>query len=57
MRGKSNPATVKAYSPAVRETVDPFAVAFYEAMGMRITGESPSGSIPGRMLPRMQRRL
>lgn len=57
MRGKSNPATMKAYSPAVRETVDPFAVAFYEAMGMRITGESPSGSIPGRMLPRMERRL
>lgn len=39
------------------KSADAFAVAFYEAMGMRITGESPSGSIPGRMLPRMERRL
>ena len=36
---------------------DPFAVAFYQAMGMKIVGESPSGSIPGRMLPRMEKVL
>ncbi len=32
---------------------DPNAVPFYERMGMQVVGESPSGSIPGRMLPRM----
>jgi GNAT superfamily N-acetyltransferase len=31
---------------------DPFATVFYEAMGCVRIGESPSGSIPGRMLPR-----
>jgi GNAT superfamily N-acetyltransferase len=36
---------------------DPNAVPFYERMGMRIVGESPSGSIPGRMLPRMRKAL
>jgi len=36
---------------------DPFAVSFYEAMGMKVVGESPSGSIPGRMLPRMEKVL
>ena len=36
---------------------DPFAVAFYQAMGMKIVGESPSGSIPGRMLPRMEKTI
>ena len=36
---------------------DPNAVPFYERMGMRVVGESPSGSIPGRMLPRMEKRL
>ncbi len=36
---------------------DPNAVPFYERMGMRVTGESPSGSIPGRALPRMAKRL
>ncbi len=36
---------------------DPNAVPFYERMGMRVTGKSPSGSIPGRMLPRMTKRL
>lgn len=36
---------------------DPFAVAFYEVMGMRVTGQGASGSIPGRMLPRMSKRL
>ena len=32
---------------------DPAAVPFYQAMGFRIIGESPSGSIPGRSLPHM----
>ncbi len=36
---------------------DPNAVPFYERMGMRIVGEEPSGSIPGRMLPRMEKRF
>jgi GNAT superfamily N-acetyltransferase len=36
---------------------DPNAVPFYERMGMRVVGEEPSGSIPGRMLPRMEKRL
>jgi len=36
---------------------DPNAVPFYERMGMRIAGESPSGSIPGRSLPRMRKTL
>jgi GNAT superfamily N-acetyltransferase len=34
---------------------DPFAVGFYEAMGCRLIGHTPSGSIPGRMLPRMRK--
>ncbi|MEM1045983.1 MAG: GNAT family N-acetyltransferase [Pseudomonadota bacterium] len=33
---------------------DPFAVPFYQALGFRIVGEAPSGSIPGRMIPTMQ---
>ncbi len=33
---------------------DPNAVPFYEAMGFRTYAESPSGSIPGRMLPKME---
>ena len=36
---------------------DPAAVAFYQAMGCVITGRSPSGSIPGRLLPRMEKLL
>jgi GNAT superfamily N-acetyltransferase len=36
---------------------DPNAVLFYERMGMRIVGQSPSGSIPGRSLPRMRKLL
>jgi N-acetylglutamate synthase-like GNAT family acetyltransferase len=34
---------------------DPHAVGFYERMGCRVVGEAPSGSIPGRMLPRMEK--
>ena len=36
---------------------DPNAVPFYSAMGFTTIGESPSGSIPGRMLPHMELRL
>ncbi len=36
---------------------DPNAVAFYQRMGMRVVGQSPSGSIAGRMLPRMAKIL
>jgi GNAT superfamily N-acetyltransferase len=36
---------------------DPNAVPFYERMGMRIVGKSPSDSIPGRFLPRMAKSL
>lgn len=33
---------------------DPAAVPFYEALGFRVIGEVPSGSIVGRMIPRME---
>ena len=33
---------------------DPDAEPFYRAMGARRTGEAPSASIPGRMLPRLE---
>ncbi|WP_309084250.1 GNAT family N-acetyltransferase [Chelativorans sp.] len=36
---------------------DPGALAFYERMGGQIVGRSPSGSIPGRILPRLELRL
>ena len=36
---------------------DPHAVGFYSRMGCRVVGEAPSGSIPGRMLPRMEKAL
>ncbi len=32
---------------------DPNAVPFYQAIGFSVIGEAPSGSIPGRMLPKM----
>lgn len=32
---------------------DPDAEGFYRAMGARRTGQAPSGSIPGRMLPEL----
>ena len=35
-------------------TADPFAAPFYERMGARRTGLTPSGSIAGRMLPRYE---
>ena len=33
---------------------DPEAAEFYRRMGARDAGSAPSGSIPGRMLPRLQ---
>jgi GNAT superfamily N-acetyltransferase len=36
---------------------DPFALGFYERMGCAVIGKAPSGSIPGRMLPRLRRPL
>ncbi len=33
---------------------DPFAEPFYARMGFQTTGRAPSGSIPGRTLPRME---
>lgn len=34
---------------------DPHAVRFYFKMGCVLAGQSPSGSIPGRMLPRLEK--
>lgn len=39
--------------PTLGVDADPQAEAFYAAMGMTRAGESPSGSIPGRFLPRL----
>ena len=41
---------------ATRMTIDadPHAQAIYERMGARLTGSAPSGSIPGRMLPKLE---
>ncbi|WP_269580954.1 GNAT family N-acetyltransferase [Roseibium sp. Sym1] len=36
---------------------DPFAEPFYARMGFETVGRTPSGSIPGRTLPRMQMAL
>ena len=36
---------------------DPHAEGFYRAMGMRCCGSAPSGSIAGRMLPRLRKAL
>ena len=37
----------------LRIEADPQAAPFYERFGAERVGEAPSGSIPGRMLPRM----
>ena len=42
---------------ALRLDSDPHAEAFYLAMGMSRIGQSPSGSIPGRVLPLLEMRL
>ncbi|GAA0773975.1 GNAT family N-acetyltransferase [Roseibium denhamense] len=36
---------------------DPFAEPFYARMGFKTVGKSPSGSIPGRFIPRMELEL
>lgn len=36
---------------------DPAAVGFYESLGFAVTGQSPSGSVPGRFLPVMTRSI
>ena len=36
---------------------DPAAVPFYQALGFRTSGQSPSDAIPGRMLPLMELEL
>ncbi|MER9902529.1 GNAT family N-acetyltransferase [Mesorhizobium sp. M0130] len=36
---------------------DPFAVPFYSAMGMEVTGTQPVDAIPGLFLPRLTKRL
>lgn len=33
---------------------EPLSVGFYEKLGFKVTGETPSGSIPDRMLPKME---
>lgn len=33
---------------------DPFAVPFYNSLGFVIVDQTPSGSIPGRMIPKME---
>ena len=53
-------ATAKARDlGATRMTIDadPGAAPFYERMGAHHAGFAPSGSIPGRMLPRMLMQL
>jgi GNAT superfamily N-acetyltransferase len=44
-------------APAVELDADPHAVGFYERMGFRRVGDTPSKLIPGRLLPRMRRDL
>lgn len=41
----------------LRIEADPGAVPFYQRMGAVQTGEAPSGSLPGRMLPVMHLNL
>ncbi len=36
---------------------DPNALGFYQRMGMRVIGRSPSNAIPGRTLPRLAKAL
>jgi GNAT superfamily N-acetyltransferase len=42
---------------AIGVNSDPEAVPFYLAMGAAVVGEAPSGSIPGRLLPRLEKSL
>ena len=47
----------KAKAIKMQLDADPNAVRFYERMGCVVTGEAPSGSIAGRVLPRMEKEL
>ena len=42
---------------AICADADPHALPFYQDMGMTVVGWSPSGSIPGRFLPRLIKRF
>lgn len=46
-----------AGASALELDADPNAVGFYERMGMRRIGDTPSPLIPGRALPRMRLEL
>ncbi|MBC7280485.1 GNAT family N-acetyltransferase [Hoeflea sp.] len=46
-----------AKASKIRLDADPNAVRFYERMGCVVTGEAPSGSIAGRLLPQMEKPL
>lgn len=46
-----------AKATKIRLDADPNAVIFYERMGCVVTGEAPSGSIVGRLLPQMEKPL
>jgi GNAT superfamily N-acetyltransferase len=53
-------AVSTARSAGARQLViesDPYAAGFYRAMGAEPAGTAPSGSIPGRLLPRLIVRL
>ena len=41
-------------SRALELDADPHAQGFYERMGARVVGQSPSTAVPGRTLPRMR---
>lgn len=41
----------------IMASVDPGAEGFYRRMGMSRVGTEPSGSIPGRVLPRLEKSL
>lgn len=41
----------------IMASVDPGAEGFYRRMGMSRVGTEPSGSIPGRVLPRLEKPL
>lgn len=51
---KAEEAAREGAARAIGLDADPHAVGFYEHMGAKVIGEAPSGSIPGRMLPRME---
>ena len=54
---KAEEIAVAVGARAIGLDADPHAVGFYEHMGAVVTGEAPSCSIPGRMLPRMLKHI